>query len=93
MVINRLRQKLGDNPTLKVLLRNGDSMGGRQRGGQYTYTLVGSDLQELYKAASVLETAMKDLPGVRDVGTDLQLMNPTIKLDIDRDKAKVWASA
>ena len=88
VVINRLRQKLADNPTLNVFVRNGDSMGGGSAGGQYTYTLVGSDLQELYKAASVLETAMKDLPGVRDVGTDLQLMNPTIKLDIDRDKAQ-----
>ena len=87
MVINRLRAALGNNPTLNVYVQNADSRGAGGTGGQYTYTLVGTDVEELYPAAQELERALKDVASVRDVGTDLQLMNPTILLQIDRDKA------
>lgn len=87
VVINRLRAALGNNPTLNVYVQNADSRGAGGSGGQYTYTLVGTDVEELYPAAQELERALKDVASVRDVGTDLQLMNPTILLQIDRDKA------
>ena len=87
VVINRLRAALGNNPTLNVYVQNADSRGAGGTGGQYTYTLVGTDVEELYPAAQELERALKDVASVRDVGTDLQLMNPTILLQIDRDKA------
>ena len=87
VVINRLRAALGDNPTLNVYVQNADSRGAGGSGGQYTYTLVGTDSADLYPAAQKLEKALKGTASVRDVGTDLQLMNPTIRLDIDRDKA------
>lgn len=89
VVINRLRQKMSNNPTLDVFIRNGNGMSrAGSAGGQYTYTLVGSNLDELYKAAFDVEAIMKGLPGLRDVGTDLQLMNPTINFNVDHDKAQ-----
>ncbi len=88
VVINRLRSALGNNPTLEVFVRNGANQAPTSgRGGEYSYTLVGSDTRELYAAAQKLENALHDLSSVRDVGTNLQLMNPTIRLDIDRDHA------
>ena len=87
-VIARLRQSLGNNPTLMVSLRNANMQGaGGSSTGIYNYTLVGSDTSELYAAARELEEALHHVKSVRDVGSDLQLMNPAIRLIVDRDKA------
>ena len=87
-VINRLRPLLSTNPTLNVTLRNGNMQGaGSSNSGIYTYTLVGSNADELYDAARELEAALEDSELVSDVGTDLQLMNPAIKITVDRNKA------
>ncbi|WP_298067595.1 efflux RND transporter permease subunit [uncultured Mailhella sp.] len=89
-VIDRLRQKLGNNPTLMVSLRNANMQGaGSRHIGVYAYTLVGSDTEELYQAARDVEAAVSRLPSVRDVGTDLQLMTPAIRLVVDREKANM----
>ncbi|MGN1038980.1 MAG: efflux RND transporter permease subunit, partial [Mailhella sp.] len=88
IVIDRLRKALGSNPTLMVSLRNANmqSSGGSST-GVYTYTLVGSNTAELYAASRELEEALHHVKSVRDVGSDLQLMNPSIRLIVDRDKA------
>ena len=89
-VIQRLRQKLNTSATLMVSLRNANAQGaGGNATGLYSYTLVGSNTEDLYSAARRVEDALRHLPGVRDVGTDLQLLSPTIKLFVDRDKASM----
>lgn len=88
VVIERLRKALGNNPTLMVSLRNANMQGaGGSSTGIYTYTLVGSNTQELYDAAREVEEALHHVKSVRDIGSDLQLMNPSIRLIVDRDKA------
>jgi len=88
VVINRLRRSLGNSPTLNVYVRNGDGQGRTNTtGGQYSYALVSSSLEALYAATPRLEEAMKGMASARDVGTDLQLLNPILKLSVDRDKA------
>lgn len=87
-VIARLRKSLGNNPTLMVSLRNANMQGaGGSSTGIYNYTLVGSNTSELYAASRELEEALHHVKSVRDVGSDLQLMNPAIRLIVDRDKA------
>ena len=41
---------------------------------------------ELYDWAPILEAKMRELPGIEDVSSDLQLKNPQIQVDMDRDK-------
>ena len=88
VVIDRLRKALDTNPTLMVSLRNANMQGaGGSSTGIYTYTLVGSNTAELYAAAREVEEALHHVKSVRDIGSDLQLMNPAIRLIVDRDKA------
>jgi HAE1 family hydrophobic/amphiphilic exporter-1 len=39
--------------------------------------------------APVLEAKLREIPGLLDVTSDLQIANPQLNLEIDRDKAKV----
>ena len=88
VVIDRLRKALDTSPTLMVSLRNANMQGaGGSSTGIYNYTLVGSNTAELYAAAREVEEALHHVKSVRDIGSDLQLMNPSIRLIVDRDKA------
>ncbi len=66
-------------PTIRI--------GGRLTKSQYQYTLQGSDIRKLYRYAPLLEAKMRSLPGLREVTSDLQITNPQVEVDIDRDKA------
>jgi HAE1 family hydrophobic/amphiphilic exporter-1 len=63
------------------------NIGGRSSKSLYQYTLQGSDVPALYRAAQQLEARLRDRPGFRDVTSDLQIRNPQISVDIDRDRA------
>lgn len=65
------------------------NIGGRGSKAIYQFTLSGSgsDTQILYDGASKLEGRMRDLPGLTDVNSDLQLKNPQLAVTIDRDRA------
>jgi HAE1 family hydrophobic/amphiphilic exporter-1 len=52
-------------------------------------TLQSPDTDELYRLAPVLEAKMREIPGLQDVTSDLQIANPRINVSIERDKAKV----
>jgi len=88
-VIQRLRPKLMAVPGVSVFLQNLPiiRIGGQLTKSQYQYTLQDADTEELYHWASVLEDRMRTLPGFQDVNTDLQIHNPQIVVDIDRDRA------
>ncbi|HEX5631677.1 MAG TPA: efflux RND transporter permease subunit, partial [Gemmatimonadales bacterium] len=63
------------------------SIGGRSSKSIYQYTLQGSDVQALNAAAQRLEARVRELPGLRDVTSDLQIANPQVDVAIDRDRA------
>ncbi|OGP60257.1 MAG: acriflavine resistance protein B [Deltaproteobacteria bacterium RBG_13_61_14] len=88
-IIQVLRAKLAPIPGIRVFLQNPVSIpiGGRMAKSQYQYTLQGSDTDELYRYASLLESQMRDLPGLQDVTSDLQIKNPQVNLEILRDQA------
>ncbi len=88
-VIDELRPKLnaipGFSPFSRILppIR----IGGRMTQGQYQYTLQGSDTDELYAASETLLSKMREMPGFLDVSSDLQMKNPQVTVNIDRDRA------
>ncbi|MBX9629751.1 MAG: efflux RND transporter permease subunit [Burkholderiales bacterium] len=88
-VMQRLRPKLQSIPGVKVYLQNLPTirLGGFLTKSQYQFTLQDADADELYKWAPLIEEKIRALPGFMDVTSDLQIRNPQIVLDIDRDKA------
>jgi hydrophobic/amphiphilic exporter-1 (mainly G- bacteria), HAE1 family len=88
-MIARLRKTLSQTPGIRVYLQNPPPirLGGRSSKSEYQVTLQGPDTDELFAAASLLEKKMQALPSLDDVTSDLELKNPTLKVNIDRDKA------
>jgi HAE1 family hydrophobic/amphiphilic exporter-1 len=62
-------------------------IGGQMTKSQYQFTLQSPDTDELYKYAGILEGKLRELPKLQDVTSDLQITNPEVKVEIDRDKA------
>ncbi len=88
-VIDELRAKLARVPGIMVFLQNPPPIriSGHLTNGQYQLTLQGTDTAELYHYATLMEDKMKDLPGLTDISTDLEMKNPQVEVEIDRDKA------
>ena len=62
-------------------------IGGQLTKSQYQFTLQSPDTEELYKYAPMLEAKMRNMAGLQDVTSDLQVKNPQVNVVIDRDKA------
>jgi HAE1 family hydrophobic/amphiphilic exporter-1 len=88
-VIQELRPKLSTVPGIRMFLQNPPpiQIGGYRTRSQYQFSLQSPDTEELYKYAPILEANVRDLPGLQDVNTDLQIKNPQVNVLIDRDKA------
>src|SRR4030095_13262057 len=67
------------HPTIRI--------GGQLTKAVYQYTLQDADLQELYDWAPRLYDRLRQLPGLQDVNSDLQITSPQVVVEIDRDKA------
>jgi HAE1 family hydrophobic/amphiphilic exporter-1 len=88
-VMAELRPKLSQVPGVRVYMVNQPpiNLGGQQGARSlYQFTLQDTDTAELYKWSPVLEAKVRDLPGIEDVSSDLQIKNPQIQVDLDRDK-------
>ncbi len=90
-VIRELRPKLASIPGIRAFLQVLPliRIGGQLTKSQYQLTLQGTDTDELYRTAPLLEEKMRGIPGLQDVTSDLQIANPQVNVEIDRDKAKV----
>jgi HAE1 family hydrophobic/amphiphilic exporter-1 len=88
-LIAELRPKLAAVPGIRVYPQVLPTIriGGQLTKAVYQYTLQDADLQELYHWAPQLYDRLRQLPGLQDVNTDLQITSPQIVIDIDRDKA------
>ncbi len=92
-VIARLRQRTNVIPGISAVfnpVQNLNLNGGRQSRAQYQYTLQSGDLPSLYEKAPEMLEKMRRLPVLRDVTTDLQIRNPQLSIDIDREKAAAF---
>ena len=88
-IVQMLRTELSVVPGIRAYPQNLSSLtfGGRMTKSQYQFTLQSPDTDDLYKYSGILEEKFKGLPGFLDVTTDMQLKNPQVNVDIDRDKA------
>ena len=88
-VIQKLRPKLATVPGIRVFLQNPPPIriGGYSSKSQYQFALQSPDTNELYRYAFDLESKMRELPGLQDVSSDLQMKSPQIDIEINKDKA------
>ncbi len=88
-IIEELRPKLATVPGVKAYMQNLPPIriGGQLTKSLYQFTLQSPDTEELYRSATLLEAKWRDVPGLQDVASDLQIKNPQINVVIDRDKA------
>ena len=88
-VIEELRPKLAQVPGIRAFVQNPPPIriGGSLTKSLYQFTLQGPSTEELYRVAPQLEERLKTLPGLQDVTTDLQIRNPELDVQVDRDRA------
>ncbi|HSB14491.1 MAG TPA: efflux RND transporter permease subunit [Bryobacteraceae bacterium] len=83
------RPKLSVVPGMRVFMQNPPTIriGGQLTRSLYQFTLQGTDIDELYRAAQKMEREMVAMPLLQDVNTDLLLKKPQVNVVIDRDKS------
>jgi len=88
-VVARLRPKLMKVPGVSLMLTSQQelSIGARQGGAQFQYTLLADDLPTLEKITPKLRGLMNRLPELTDVNTDFQTQGLQLQLQVDRNAA------
>jgi HAE1 family hydrophobic/amphiphilic exporter-1 len=88
-IIQELRPKVSQIPGLNVFMQIPPTIriGGTLTKSQYQYTLQSPDTAQLYQDAPKLESALRALPQLQDVTSDLQVRNPQLTVEVDHDKA------
>ncbi len=89
-IIQQLRPKLAKLVGIQVTLQNVPTIrfGGMLTKAQYQYTLQSADTADLYRWVAKIEAAMRDLPGLLDVNSDLLINSPQVLVEMDRDKMR-----
>ena len=87
-VIEELRPKFARVPGVRVVLSNPPAIriGGMMSRAQYQFSLQDPDTDELYRVSPGFEAALRTVPGLLDVNSDLQIKNPELKVDLDREQ-------
>ena len=88
-LITKWRPLLNSVPGMRAFLQNPPAIriGAQFTRSMYQMTMQSPDTATLYKYAPMLETKLRGLTDLRGVNSDLQLQNPQVTIDIDRDKA------
>jgi HAE1 family hydrophobic/amphiphilic exporter-1 len=89
VMVQQLTRRLSGIPGLQAFVQNPPSIriGGRGSKTLYQYTIQGLDVQNLYAQAQKLADAMRALPLITDVTSDLQNKNPIVTVEIQRNRA------
>jgi len=89
-IITRLRKATAQVPGITsvfIPIQNLNLNAGRLSRAQYQYTLQSADIESLFEAAPKMREQLAKTPELRDVTSDLQIANPQIVVDLDREKA------
>lgn len=88
-VIQNLRPRLMGIPGVIMFMQNPPPirLEAMISKAQYQFVLQSPDTNELYKYAAEFERKLREFPIIQDVTSDLQISNPQLDLDIDRDRA------
>jgi HAE1 family hydrophobic/amphiphilic exporter-1 len=88
-IITSLRPVVSQIPGLRVFMNMPQpiNLGGQQGvRSPYQFTLQDTDTSELYRWAPILEDRIRQIPGLEDVNSDLQVKNPQVRVDMNRDR-------
>ncbi|MBX3651363.1 MAG: efflux RND transporter permease subunit [Burkholderiales bacterium] len=91
-VIQELRRAFaGGGQGLRVFMNNPPAIriGGLISTSDYQLVLQGSNQKQLYEASKELEARLRESRMLQDVNSNLEVSNPEIQIEIDRDRAAV----
>jgi HAE1 family hydrophobic/amphiphilic exporter-1 len=90
-VIDGLRPKLNSVPGIRAMLVNPPpiQVGGRASRSQYQVSIQGPDIDQVYSSGAKLAKAMQEASSLIEVSSDMQLENPQLNIEIDRDQALI----
>jgi hydrophobic/amphiphilic exporter-1 (mainly G- bacteria), HAE1 family len=88
-IANELRPRISVIPGLMAFISNPPSIrvGAQFTRALYSVTLQSTDTAQLYRYAPDFEARMGKMAALADVDSDLQIRNPQVNVEIDRDKA------
>jgi HAE1 family hydrophobic/amphiphilic exporter-1 len=88
-IARQLQAKTAVVPGIRTYVQNVPviNIGTRSSKSLYQYTLQSTDLDALYSQAAEFERRLAEIPLLTDVTSDLQIKNPQVKVEIDRDRA------
>ncbi|HYL23806.1 MAG TPA: efflux RND transporter permease subunit [Burkholderiales bacterium] len=88
-VVRELRPKLANVIGGKVFIQNVPAIriGGQLTKSPYQYVMRSANIEELYQWAPRIEDKLRSLPGLVDVTSDLQITQPQVTVQIEREKA------
>jgi len=88
-IIQELRPKVSKVPGIQMFMQNLPTIriGGQLTKSQYQFTLQSPEPDELYRKAAELESKLRALPQLQDVTSDMQIKNPQVNIEINRDRA------
>jgi len=88
-LIAQLRPKLAQVAGIRAYMVNQPpiNLGGQQGARSlYQFTLQDTDTAELYRWAPVFEQKVREISGIEDVSSDLQVKNPQVEIEMNREK-------
>jgi HAE1 family hydrophobic/amphiphilic exporter-1 len=85
--IKQVRIELAQIPGIKAFAAPVPVVGG-ERGDPLQFVLKGPNLEKVAELATKLELALRKIPEIGPLDTDLQLDMPELKLQVDREKAR-----
>jgi HAE1 family hydrophobic/amphiphilic exporter-1 len=88
-IVAALQKEFAQIPGYNVFLQPPPllTLGQNESRYQYSVALQDADTAALYQWAPKLEAKLRTIPALADVYSDLQLNNPRVNVDIDRDRA------
>ncbi len=88
-ILKQLRPSTMSVPGIRIYLQSPATirLGSLISKSLYQYTLQDADTASLYRWAPKVEAALRALPGLQDVTSDLQLNQTRVALEIDRARA------
>ncbi|MFZ3122525.1 MAG: efflux RND transporter permease subunit [Thermodesulfovibrionales bacterium] len=91
-IIQGLRPKVMGVPGVLMFMQNPPPirLEATMSKAQYQFVLQSPETDELYKNATDFEMKLRGLPMLQDVTSDLQIKNPQVNLEIDRDRAATF---
>jgi HAE1 family hydrophobic/amphiphilic exporter-1 len=88
-IMQELRKKASQIPGISLYLQNPSALhiGGQSTKGQYQLTLLGTNLQLMYKGVDLMLAQLRKIPEIQDPTPDVQPTSLQANLVVDRDKA------